>query len=79
MQSSGVEGAPLITAGQLHGSGTKCHRASALEMMLINTAALWAAEHERVLFAPCGVGSVVQGLGGGHEQSAIKMKVFQEN
>lgn len=62
MQSSGVEGAPLITAGQPHGSGTKCHQASALEMMLINTAALHAAKHERVLPAPSRDGPVLQGI-----------------
>lgn len=79
MQSSGVEGAPLITAGQPHGSGTKCHRASALEMMLINTAALRVAKHERVLSAPCRDGPAVQGLGGALQQNAIKIKAFQGN
>jgi len=78
-RSSGVEGAPLITAGQPHGSGTKCHQASALEMMLINTAALRAAQHERVPSAPSRDGLAVQGLGRGLQQSAIKIEVFQEN
>lgn len=79
MQSSGVEGAPLITAGQPHGSGTKCHQASALEMMLINIAALRATKHERVLSAPSRDGPVVQGVSRGLQQSVIKIKVFQEN
>lgn len=79
MQSSGVEGAPLITAGQPHGSGTKCHQASVLKMMLINTAALRVAKHERVLSAPSRDRPVVRGLGRELQQSAVKIKVFHEN
>ena len=48
-------------------------------MMLINTAALRAAEHKWVLPTPSRGGPVVQALGRGLQQSAIKIKVFQEN
>lgn len=64
MQSSGGEGAPLITAGQPHGSGTKCHQVSALEMMLINTAALCAAEPRQVPSAPLEMGQWSRGSAG---------------
>lgn len=76
MQSPGVEGAPLITAGQPHGTGTKCHRVSAPKMMLINTAALSAEKNEQVLSAPYRDELVVLGLFRGPQQSAIKIKML---
>lgn len=76
MQSSGVEGAPLITAGQPHGVGTKCHQVSTSKMMLINTAALHAEKNEWVLSVPSRDELVVLGLLRGPHQSAIKMKVL---